>query len=162
MCAKFAALLTPHDDSKMLYFVGQDNESIMEYMNHFHCHSKNHQQPPMPGLTAYTAFCDERGKSLAGLSPSIPDSICPVTCGAGPVNLTALLKKFPDAPLNIGLEMTSANLSDIGEGWFRETIDKFADWLKGPDVGHRAVLLRIGYEFVSAFLHSLRLSSSPA
>lgn len=149
--AKFHARLTPHDDSKMLYFIGQDNDSIMQYMDHFHRDGKNRHRPPMPGLTAYTAFCDDRDKSLAGLSPGIPDSICPVTCGAGPVNLSTLLNIFPEAPLNIGLEMTSANLCDIGEGWFTETIDKFADWLQGPEVGHRAVLLRIGYEFVSAF-----------
>jgi hypothetical protein len=144
--AKFA----PLEPGKVLLFVGQDNASIMEYMDHFHggrlFHRTPRSSPPMPGITAYTALCHDPSKSLNGLSRSIPNTTCPVVFGAGPVDLSALLERFPDAPLNIGLEMTGANLAEVGEGTYAGTLDRMADYFNGPEICRRPVFLRIGYE----------------
>jgi hypothetical protein len=61
--------------------------------------------------------------------------------------MSLLLWRFPDAPIKIGLEKIAANLRNIGEGGFSETIDKFADYLQGQ----MSVTGRSNFELDSSF-----------
>jgi hypothetical protein len=70
MPSTFAGKLTPKDESKILLFTGQDNESIMQYRKRSYG-GRSSSPSSLPGTTVYAAFSDDRSHSLAGLALSI-------------------------------------------------------------------------------------------
>ena len=92
-----------------LLFIGQDKESILDYLNHV-------EQNP-DGFMGYTSL-----KHLEGLTE-------PKDSGAGIQQMDYFLTNFPKAKLQIGLYLVDA-LDGIIAGDYDQQIDKLARWLK--------------------------------
>ncbi len=104
-------------------FIGQNKESIDAYAKAL--------DEGFSGVMLYTSI-----QELSGL-----DS--PADHGAGVHHGAYLLKKYPEAALQIGLYMVDA-LDAINRGEYDDHIVKLARWVGSTG---RPVFLRIGYEF---------------
>ena len=110
-------------DGRVLLFIGQDRDSINEYVR---------ATGTVPaGFMVYTSIQD-----LHGLTQ-------PVEYGAGVIHAEALMKRYPQTVLQIGLWMVGA-VYDIPQGRYDAQIDRLATWLINA---HRPIYLRVGYEF---------------
>ncbi|MDP8266620.1 MAG: glycosyl hydrolase [Candidatus Aceula meridiana] len=111
-------------DGKTLLFLGQDWETIIDYM---------HDVIRMPfGFTTYTSI-----QNLEGLTSAADAS-------GGIQNARSLLVRYPEAALQVGLYMVGA-LDGVIRGVYDKNIEKLASWLKKNE--DTPVYLRIGYEF---------------
>lgn len=108
---------------KTLLFVGQDGDTIKEYVNHTAMVPK--------GVMFYTSV-----QRMEGLETS-------VDIGAGPQYADALLKDYPDAHLQIGLYMVGV-LEGIIAGQYDQNLLTLTEWLRHAN---KPTYLRIGYEF---------------
>jgi hypothetical protein len=124
MTARFADVNT----TERLLFIGQDLDSIGEYVD---C-----VRIPPHGFTTYTAIRDSDAKSLDGLY-SVAEY------GAGPVDASALLRMYPNASLNLGLNLVGS-LPGIVAGRRDHIIDRLGEFIAAAG---RPIYLRIGYEF---------------
>ncbi len=111
-------------DGKIILIVGQDNRTILNYIDSVGI---------VPaGFMTYTFI----GWNMEGLDRDSPDQ------GAGVMNADKLLKSYPGAILQIGLNMVG-ELRNAYTGRDDTNIEKFAAWLN--KIGS-PVFLRIGYE----------------
>lgn len=108
-----------------LFILGQDMESIQGFMNACDC------KPD--GFMVYTNLV-----SLDGLKHSDQGKY-----GAGENHAKALLEKYPDAVLNIGLYINYI-YKLIPSGEFDLQIEEFGKWIQSVESD---VYLRVGYEF---------------
>lgn len=134
--SEHAPRFAPSDREKLLLFVGQDVDSVADYA------SRVEHGGDVSGVTTYTALSDRPGGSLLGLAPHIAK--CPVDYGAGVVDATALLRRFPHAALNLGFDISAASQSGIVRGDHDGHLRKLAGFIKG--IAPRPVFLRVGYE----------------
>ena len=107
----------------ILLIIGQDVEAINGYMQ------ATNQVPA--GIMAYTSI-----QELQGLEQ-------PVDYGGGIQHAQALIERYPQSVLQLGLWMVEA-LEDIAAGQYDPQIDRLGAWMAGLK---RPVYLRIGYEF---------------
>lgn len=114
-------LLPP--DGKTLLFIGQDNDTILNY-------TRETGHTPY-GFMLYTSV--HEAKSLNE----------PWDYGAGRTCADEIVEKYPGAALQIGLYMVGS-LDGIIAGAYDANIDKIGRWIKDARV---PVYLRIGYEF---------------
>lgn len=138
---KVTGKFTPKN-GKILMFLGQDNNSVDEYVN-------SGQFPEIGGFTNYTNIYDFDG--LENTSNYGSGDMC-IQCG---------LDKYPNAAVAIGLYMVEDNdgvgedhpngLTDIVNGLYDASIDRFANFAKGNS--STAFFLRIGYEFDGQWNH---------
>ncbi|MBD3264742.1 MAG: hypothetical protein GF375_06540 [Candidatus Omnitrophica bacterium] len=108
---------------KIIFIVGQDNDTIEEYIN-------NTGTVPA-GFMVYTSIQECKGIYL------------PVDYGSGPQCFQCLVEKYPNTVIQLGLYMTGA-LEEILSHKYDKNIDKLSRWIKNSE---RPVYLRIGYEF---------------
>jgi hypothetical protein len=138
LSAKYA----PRDPGSLLFFVGQDLESIDEY-------ASNVAGGDRPcGVTTYTTIQSPPGRSLHGLGAS-------VEYGAGTVHAGALLERFPNSMLAVGLDIVDRSgrtLRSIANGSLDRDIDALGEFIVRAE---RPVFLRIGYEFEGPWNHYL-------
>lgn len=121
--ARCEALFEPAD-GKAIFFVGQDTDTIEEYI-------RSLKLIPA-GFMVYTSI-----QEADGLWNESPDY------GAGTGYAERLLRKYPGTTLQIGLYMVGG-LKETVEGNYDTNLAKMAKWfkkIKSP------VFLRIGYEF---------------
>lgn len=110
-------------DGRVLLMVGQDKDTINEYVGAVGI---------VPGGSmVYTSI-----QQLEGLTSQADH-------GSGPMHASALVKRYPQAAIQMGLSMVGA-LEGLPQGAYDGNIDKLAQWLKHVRV---PVFLRIGYEF---------------
>ncbi|NME70889.1 fibronectin type III domain-containing protein [Flammeovirga aprica] len=132
---KVSGKFTPKN-GKILMFLGQDNNSIDEYVN-------TGQFPAIGGFTNYTNIYDFAG--LENINNYGSGDMC-IQCG---------IDKYPSAAVAIGLYMVEDNdgkgedhpngLTDVVNGVYDASIDKFANFAKANPT--TPFFLRIGYEF---------------
>lgn len=132
-------------DGKLLLFIGQDSETISDYVEAV-------PQDSLEGVTLYTQIYSNnvgtgKGESLAGL-------FGPADWGAGINDYPKTLAESPNAALAVGLSITDAfgeprcqnrYAKDIAEGKYDNAVDTMVNYFK--DLAPRKVFLRIGYEF---------------
>ncbi|MBP9854818.1 MAG: hypothetical protein KBD53_08125 [Candidatus Omnitrophica bacterium] len=112
-------------DGKVLFFVGQDKDTIYEYYKSVGI---------MPaGVMFYTSI-----QEMDGLYK-------PANYGAGDQDLKWLCQEFPDSTVQIGLYMVGA-LDMVIAGAYDDNIVRLAKFFNNHD---RPFYLRIGYEFDS-------------
>lgn len=131
----------PRIPGQTLLFIGQDIGSVNEYADNV----KGGKYPS--GVTTYTVISDVEGLSLRGLRQA-------VDYGAGIVHAQALVERFPNSALAIGLEIvdyTGTNLKHIADGTHDAHIDSLGEFIR--DNAPRPVFLRIGYEFDGPWNH---------
>lgn len=136
LTAKYA----PKDKDHLLFFIGQDLESIEAYT------SNVAPDRPPSGITTYTCIQDKAGASLNGLET-------PIDYGAGTVHARALLNKFPHSVLAIGLDIvdrSGRNLDRIVKGKLDDRLDELGEFIRALA---RPVFLRVGYEFDGEWNH---------
>lgn len=108
---------------KTLLFVGQDGDTLREYVNHL---------GKIPtGVMFYTSI-----QRMEGLD-------APIDIGAGPQYADQLLKDYPQAQIQIGLYMVGV-LEGITTGKYDDNLSKLSEWIRRAE---RPIYLRIGYEF---------------
>ncbi|WP_044204735.1 fibronectin type III domain-containing protein [Flammeovirga sp. OC4] len=132
---KVSGKFTPKN-GKVLMFLGQDNNSVDEYVN-------SGQFPTIGGFTNYTNIYDFAG--LESINNYGSGDMC-IQCG---------IDKYPSAAVAIGLYMVEDNdgkgedhpngLTDVVNGVYDASIDKFANFAKANPT--TPFFLRIGYEF---------------
>ncbi len=108
---------------KTLLLIGQDMDTIDQYIQ------KTNNIPN--GVMFYTSV-----QRMEGLLSAID-------IGAGIQHGNAILSKYPNATIQIGLYMVDA-LEAINAGQYDQNLNILADWLLKAN---RPVFLRIGYEF---------------
>ncbi len=119
---KSSAFVPP--DGKVLLIIGQDNQTIRDYMDSF---------GKIPaGFMTYTNI-----HYAEGLCSPATDY------GSGIHHAQELINEYPGTVLQIGVYMVDI-LKDIYEGGYDEKVVSFADWLNEIEA---PVYLRIGYEF---------------
>ncbi len=117
-----------------IYVVGQDTESISDFLLALNDFSERNAAVNPDGFMAYTAINDIRGLSE------------PVDHGAGMNCVDDLFQKYPRFPIvQIGLYMKYM-LKEVLTGGLDQNIDKIGEWIKNSG---KEVYLRIGYEFDS-------------
>lgn len=143
-------------NNKVMLMLGQDLESLAAYTD-------SGWYPEPAGVSTYLAFYrlldasfpaygalgqDERGRILHDT----------VDWGAGALNTTHLVERYPDAALVVGLNIAEGNqhdvwtvdgLSKLSKGVYDPQIRRLARFFKS--LGQRPVYLRIGYEFDGAW-----------
>ncbi len=148
-----APLLPP--EGKVLFFMGQDTESLVAYKEE--ALDRDPSLPRPGGITLYTNISEGRGSGVL-------DGIYAATnYGSGTVAFAPTLARFPGASLALGLDLNdnqngcrNIHLRAIGglaDGdtvttadvqRYRGYVDSLLTYLKELD---RPVFLRIGYEF---------------
>ena len=137
--------------SQIKMFIGQDLQSIRGYV-------KNRHLPRPTGVTTYLAFYQLLNPSFPsygglGLDDRAYPTHQSVDWGAGPLNAFALAKEYPNADLNIGLNLAEGDQSSIWvpnglkaivRGDYDREINRLASFIKAIP---NPVYLRIGYEF---------------
>jgi hypothetical protein len=117
-------------DGKQLFIIGQDNDTILEYLNAV--------PNPMPaGFTSYTSL-----RELHGLNT-------PTDYGAGLVYLDDLINLERQSVIALGLYMVDYLQATIS-GAADENITQLLDILVSYN---RPILLRFGYEFDGSWNH---------
>jgi len=111
-------------EGKVILFIGQDNETIETYI-------KSVGHVPR-GFMLYTSI-----QKIDGLFAPSQDY------GSGVFHADALMARYPQARLQLGLYMVDA-LKDVYQGVYDDNIDRMARWFKSKKV---PIYLRIGYEF---------------
>ena len=133
------AVMTTHADTrakfeppegKILLIVGQDDKTLDTFA------SEVGQKPG--GIMMYTSI-----QTMEGLDSVSKDY------GSGTYFTDEMLKKYPDAVLQIGLYMVDA-LEDTYSGKYDSNIEKLGHWSKQAQT---PVFLRIGYECDGAHNH---------
>ncbi len=122
LCFGQEAFMPP--DGKAFVFIGQDNATIETYI-------KEVSHVPH-GFMLYTSI-----QNIEGLFAPSEDF------GAGVFYADALMEKYPQARLQLGLYMVGA-LKEVYQGAYDHNIDKMAAWMKTKQV---PIYLRVGYEF---------------
>ena len=110
-------------EGKVLLVMGQDIQNLKDYVNSI--------RTIPAGFSVYTSI-----EYLDGL-----DS--PVDHGGGLQHADALVEKFPNSVIQMGLYMVDS-LEKVYAGDLDENLDKLGDWIATVQ---RPVYLRIGYEF---------------
>lgn len=127
---------TPPDD-KMLFFIGQDIDSVKGYI-------KNVDKNPS-GTTTYTGI-SEGGEMLLGLR-----DVVDYTCGD--VGARTQMEMVPNSVLSIGLyivDNSGTNLLNIANGTYDDNIRELGHFIMGTG---GPVYLRIGYEIDGPWNH---------
>lgn len=123
-------------DNKILLFVGQDSDTISDYV-------KGVPEDNIEGITLYTS-----------IKSAIPEKALPAIASkanwkAGDVDYEKSLAESPQAALAIGLAFDTCkqinHQQKIVDGKYDQTIQRLATYLKS--ISPRKVFLRIGYEF---------------
>ncbi|MES2825416.1 MAG: endo-1,3-beta-xylanase [Pseudomonadota bacterium] len=156
IAGKILALSALHlpDDNKVLFFMGQDTETLSAFKKSVL--DKDSTFPAPGGVTLYTKISHSfKYGSLAGLKEN-------VDYGSGINNFIDTLNEFPKAALAVGLDMTDAQAdcksiptkaiaglidADVTPElirFYRSEVDRLITFLKSTD---RPIFLRIGYEF---------------
>ena len=136
---------TPPDD-KLLMFIGQDSETVTEYVN-------NMPEDNMEGITLYTRISgDKIGNDWTGSLPALYGAS---DWGAGVVDFKKSLAESPNAALAVGLFLSdtangearcqSKYTKAIASGEYDHIVDNMVNYFK--DLAPRRVFLRIGYEY---------------
>lgn len=128
------AKFSPVDPSKLLFFIGQDVASTLEYANGVQ------DGEHVFGITSYTALTDSPACSLRGLRPDV--GTCPVDYGAGSVDASRVLNQLPNAALSLGLDLTGSRLAGIASGSHDTSLADLGRYFR--DLAPRPVFLRIG------------------
>lgn len=121
-------------NSKILLFIGQDNETINDYTSEV--------QSPLTGFTLYTSI----GGDLNGVENEID-------MGAGRIYFRELLVKHPNAALSIGVWMGNtirqerAFFSNKKKNYIRVIKKLIAMAQENELMKHRQIFLRLAYEF---------------
>ena len=133
-------------DGKILLFVGQDSETLSDYV-------KSVPEDHIEGITLYSRIASKEIGNEWGVS--LPGFWGPADWGGGINDLSASLAESPEASLALGLFISDAFHSEtpcssthtkaIAAGEYDEVIEKMLDYFKA--LAPRKVFLRIGYEF---------------
>ncbi|MFC1566951.1 glycosyl hydrolase [bacterium] len=111
------------NDNKITFIMGQDRESIKEYI-------KDVDIIPA-GFMVYNSI-----QQMEGLDVSAKIGSCYQ-------DFSFLVQNYPDAIIQMGLYMVGA-LDDVLEGYYDGNINKLITWVKEKN---NPIYLRIGYEF---------------
>jgi len=129
ICGSFGVVISSAQGNNPIFVVGQDIQSINDFMAALKLSAK---EVYPEGFMVYTAINDIRGLSE------------PVDQGAGINYADQLLQKYPQVRvIQIGLFMRYM-LNEIVHGSFDNNIDQLGQWIKRSA---KQVYLRIGYEF---------------
>ena len=142
-------------DGNVQLMIGQDLNSIRGYV-------KSAKYPAPSGVTTYLSFYNLLSTSAPaygglGLDQRGYPTNKAVDWGAGPLNTLALAREYPQAALNIGLNIAEGNQSTV---WVEGGLVAIARGEYDKEINHLAVFfrlinnpvyLRIGYEFDGAW-----------
>ncbi|MGJ8693486.1 MAG: glycoside hydrolase family 26 protein [Thalassotalea sp.] len=121
---------------KVLMFIGQDSETITDYI----------QQVPQDNIEGVTLYTNLKTANAKQALPAINSS---ANWRSGDVDFKKTLNDAPKAALAIGLAMDNCgqapHTENIANGLYQASVTKLATYLKS--LAPRKVFLRIGYEF---------------
>lgn len=130
----FESTVNLPENQKILLFIGQDNETINDYVSEV--------QVPLTGFTLYTSI----GGDLDGIHNEI-------NVGAGRIYFRSLLKEHPDAALSIGVWMGDTIREERSyfskkKKNYHKVLKKLIAMAKEDELlKNRPIFLRLAYEF---------------